>query len=242
MAAALALPDRRAGIRSRGVSQRRRGAIHGVERTRKLTRPRAERRPDGAGSLGSMQADGPSGPGDGYQQPLSEETYDLLTRMAERELKRRGGEAQAISASSLVHEAYGRLDKGDETWGSRSHFCAVAGVAMGQIFIDRIRKRDAVKRGGDRERVFIEIDHLHRDPRLIDSLLLAETLERLGQFDKHQLELVLLKVFSGLTMREIADALGCSKSKAEDEWRHARAWLRSELSPNASTGPDDSPS
>jgi DNA-directed RNA polymerase specialized sigma24 family protein len=38
-----------------------------------------------------------------------------------------------------------------------------------------------------------------------------------------------LRFFVGLSMPEIAEALGISLRTAEGDWTHARAWLRREL-------------
>ena len=48
-----------------------------------------------------------------------------------------------------------------------------------------------------------------------------------------QAHLVTLRLFGGLTVKEIADDLSVSESTIEKEWRRARAWLsaRLELSP-----------
>lgn len=60
-------------------------------------------------------------------------------------------------------------------------------------------------------------------------LALEEALRKLADADERQARVVELRYFGGLTMQEIAETLGLSKRTVEDEWTHARAWLRRRL-------------
>ena len=167
-------------------------------------------------------------PGPDYERPIAAETYAQLRAVAHRELRKRGGHG-SIQTTDLVHHAYDRLDRHAGQWESRAHFLAVAGKAMWQILVDHARERAAKKRGGDHHRVSVSMADLYTTPRSVDVLNLEETMTRLGSLDPVQGRLVELKIFAGLQMAEIADILAMSKSTAEAEWRHARAWLRKEL-------------
>ena len=62
---------------------------------------------------------------------------------------------QTLQPTALVHEAYLKLageDGGERRWNNRSHFLAAAAEAMRRILIDRARRKQAVKRGGDQVR------------------------------------------------------------------------------------------
>jgi DNA-directed RNA polymerase specialized sigma24 family protein len=48
-----------------------------------------------------------------------------------------------------------------------------------------------------------------------------------------------LRFFAGLTVEEVATALGLSKRTIEGEWTVARAWLRRELADVGDDQPDD---
>jgi len=170
----------------------------------------------------------PDRSGPDYELSLAEETYVQLRNVAHRQLRKRGGPA-SIQTTDLVHRAYDRLDRHAGQWESRAHFLAVAGKAMWQILVDHARERSAKKRGGDHHRVSVSIAELYATPRSVDVLNLEETMTRLGSLDAVQGRLVELKIFAGLQMAEIAEILAVSKSTAEAEWRHARAWLRKEL-------------
>ena len=63
----------------------------------------------------------------------------------------------------------------------------------------------------------------------LDLLTLDEALTRLAELDPRQARLVEYRFFGGMTIEEIADVLGVSKSTVDKEWRRVRAWLRAEL-------------
>src|SRR5438105_2181506 len=97
--------------------------------------------------------------------------YDELRRLAAARLaEERPG--QTLQATALVHEAYVRLVGGrPQDWNDRGHFVAAAAEAMRRILVDRARARRAAKRGGDGERVAVELDALagrYSDADLID--------------------------------------------------------------------------
>ena len=56
-----------------------------------------------------------------------------------------------------------------------------------------------------------------------------EALDRLAAQDPPKAELVKLRYFAGLTLREAAEVLGISEPTAKRYWTYARAWLFREL-------------
>jgi DNA-directed RNA polymerase specialized sigma24 family protein len=58
---------------------------------------------------------------------------------------------------------------------------------------------------------------------------LDEALARLAEQDSRKSELVKLRFFAGLTIRQAADALGIAESTADADWAYAKSWLRLEL-------------
>ena len=67
------------------------------------------------------------------------------------------------------------------------------------------------------------------EDRAIDLLALDEALTRLAALDRRQSELVELRFFAGLELREIAEILGIAERTVQADWVLARAWLRKEL-------------
>jgi RNA polymerase sigma factor (TIGR02999 family) len=100
---------------------------------------------------------------------------------------------------------------------------------MRRILIDQARRKESLKRGGDRQRQDIEqVDIAAPEPSL-DLLALDAALERFERLDPSKAELVKLRYFAGLTIRQAAAALGISATTADRHWAYARAWLHAEL-------------
>jgi RNA polymerase sigma factor (TIGR02999 family) len=158
--------------------------------------------------------------------------YDELRKLAAQKLAREAS-GHTLQATALVHEAYVRLvgPDADRHWDGRGHFFAAAAETMRRILVDRARARRAGKRGGDRERVPVELDRLaarYSDAELIDTDSALDGLER---EDAEAAGLVRLHVFGGLSVEEAGSVLGMSRATAYRNWSFARAWLRAALSP-----------
>jgi RNA polymerase sigma-70 factor, ECF subfamily len=65
---------------------------------------------------------------------------------------------------------------------------------------------------------------------------LDEALTRLAALDPRQARVVELRYFGGLSIGEVAEALGVSHATVEREWRSARLWLRRELEGGGGAG------
>jgi RNA polymerase sigma factor (TIGR02999 family) len=156
--------------------------------------------------------------------------YDELRKLAALKLARETP-GQTLEPTALVHEAYLRLVGTDEAqhWNSRGHFFGAAAEAMRRILVEIARQKASLKRGGDRDRMDV-IDSLlaGREPRE-DLVLLDAALTRLAETDKQAAELVQLRFFAGLPIREVADLMGISPRTANRLWVFARAWLHQEI-------------
>jgi RNA polymerase sigma-70 factor (ECF subfamily) len=134
-----------------------------------------------------------------------------------------------LQPTALVHEAYLRLiAHTSEPWNNRAHFMAVAATAMRQILTDYARRRATAKRGGDWGRISVDQVAMANATDL-DVLVLDELLTRLAELDARKHRMVELRFFGGLTVEEVAQVMGVSKSTVEAEWRATRAWLSAEL-------------
>jgi RNA polymerase sigma factor (TIGR02999 family) len=156
--------------------------------------------------------------------------YDELRRLAAGYL-RRERRGQTIQATALVHEAYLRLvAERAHDWKNRTHFLAIAALSMRQILVERARRRQAAKRGGDPERITLDDHLLASETAGVDVLALDEALGRLAVLDPQQARIVELRYFGGLTIEEIAETLDISPATVKRHWTLARAWLKRELS------------
>ena len=154
--------------------------------------------------------------------------YDELRRLATRSMKRERPD-HTLQPTALVHEAYLRLVKADVSWQDRTHFMSVAARVMRRILVEHARARKARKRGGDDTRVTLSAPIEAAQPDLVDVLLLDEALDRLQAYDARQAQVVELSYFGGMTYPEVGATLGISEASVHRSLRHARAWLRREL-------------
>jgi RNA polymerase sigma factor (TIGR02999 family) len=140
---------------------------------------------------------------------------------------------QTLSATGLVHEAYLRLVDVQQAqhWNSRGHFFAAAAEAMRRILVERARRKQRLKRGGDHKRVEFSEKALAADEREQLVLSVDESLSALAEQNVQAAELVKLRFFAGLTLAEAAAALDVSPRTADRLWAYARAWLHQELQP-----------
>ena len=156
--------------------------------------------------------------------------YGELRQLAERHFRkeRRG---HTLQPTAVVHEAYFRLiDQTRVTWKNRGHFLAIASQAMRRILIDHARGRGAEKRGGEVEKVTLDVAIASPEPsREVDILALDEALDRLKALDGTQALIVELRFFGGLTIEETADVMETSPSSIKRDFRSAKAWLFREL-------------
>jgi RNA polymerase sigma factor (TIGR02999 family) len=155
--------------------------------------------------------------------------YDELHRIAHRALAARRG-AATLRTTGLVHEAYLKLiDRSRIEVEDRGHFLALAATAMRHIVIDRARKRQAQKRGGDRRRVPLDEDVVWSETRASDLIELDEALGRLERFDERLSRVVECRFFAGLSVEETALAMRLAPRSVNRAWRKAKAWLYREM-------------
>ncbi len=153
--------------------------------------------------------------------------YDELRALAAARMAAESP-AHTLDATALVHEAYLRL-VGDEKFDGRGHFFAAAAEAMRRVLVNHARDRDRLKRGGGRVRLELldRAGGVAEDPDLV--LSLDELLGRLRAEDAAAAGVAELHLFAGLSVEEVAAALGVSRAAAYRNWKYARAWLRESL-------------
>jgi RNA polymerase sigma factor (TIGR02999 family) len=189
-------------------------------------------------------------PWDQSDRAIQAFVYERLHALAHGQLKAGMRFAQT---TSLVHEAYLRMSpnraperakaslaKHDSTPQceidanhssvDRSHFFAIAATVMRQILVDRARATHAMKRGAGAILSPLSMAHdgiNSDDPAAL--LQIDAALECVRQVDARLATLVELKVFGGLDVPELTDALDISERSVKRYWRQARALLIAEF-------------
>ena len=153
--------------------------------------------------------------------------YNELRRLARSKISNQMP-GQTLQGTALVHEAYLKLANSKcDQWNSKGHFFAAAAESMRRIIIDNYRRKGRLKRGGDQERVDIDVVDIAAPGGGNEDQLLAinEALDQLEAVNEESAQLVKLRFFGGLTLLEAAQALEISERTAKRRWAYARAWL-----------------
>ena len=138
-----------------------------------------------------------------------------------------------LQATALVSEVFLRLSKQSPSHltDRKAFFCTVA-RAMKQIRIEQARRRNAIKRGGDRIRVPLELaigglaHETEPDDRM---LLLDQALTQLAELFPQHHDLTLLLYCGGLDTEQAGQVLGIARRTAQRDWKFARAFLRAQM-------------
>lgn len=161
--------------------------------------------------------------------------YQELRQVARAHRRRWRGD-ETIGTTALIHEVYLKLIGQEQVEArSRAHFLAIAGKAMRHVLSNYARARRTRKRGGDQQRVPLEVlealpgtgamsdDHADTVAALEAALSgLEEANERLSR-------VVECRFFGGMSIADTAEVLGTSPATVKRDWLLARAWLQREL-------------
>jgi RNA polymerase sigma factor (TIGR02999 family) len=157
--------------------------------------------------------------------------YAELHRLAERQL--RGTSGVPISPTTLLHETYLNLARGQAAFPDRDRFLCYAAHAMRGLLVDFARARGAQRRGGQFYITGLDTsDEEHPNPADRDGPALealAGALEDLAVHDRRLAEVVELKYFGGLSLVEIAALRGVSDRTVQRDWDKARMFLQYHL-------------
>lgn len=157
---------------------------------------------------------------------MVEEVYADLHRIAEGYVRHE--RAKSVQATDLIHEAYLRLARdASPRWENRSHFLAIAAIAMRRLLVERARARGAAKRGGAQVQVTLDETLLAGEgvTSAIDLIALDRALDELAALDPDQARIVELRYFGGLSVEETAEAINSSPATVKRHWTMARAFL-----------------
>jgi len=154
--------------------------------------------------------------------------YTELRNIARNHLR---GErpGHTLQSAALVHEVYLRLlDQKPFEAENRAHFLAVASRLMRQILVDYARSHAAAKRGADLQVDFNTALVVSKE-RSAELVALDDALNQLSRIDEQQGRIVEMRFFGGLTIEQIGEVLGISRSTVKREWNVAKAWLTRQM-------------
>jgi RNA polymerase sigma factor (TIGR02999 family) len=172
------------------------------------------------------------------QAAKERQALDQLFSLAYEELRRlassvkRGDPSNTLSATALVNEAWLKLAKQPGiAAASRLHFKRIAARAMRQLLVEAARRRNAHKRGGDGEVIFVSFDDsLDGAVTPQENMLALDTaLTELARLEPRQAQIVESRFFGGLEVSEISSLIGVSEATILRDWRAAKAWLGQSL-------------
>ena len=186
---------------------------------------------DGADSVALLlrqaQAADPTTPG-----LLFATLYSELHRLARREAGRYGRGA-VLGTTTLLHEAYLEMSQREGlVFPDRARFLSYAARAMRRLVIDRVRERNAQKRGGGLHITSLDTNAADacEQPAFLHDI--GGALDELAALEPELATVVDLKFFCGFTMAEIA-ALHCvSERTVQRQWEKARVLLFRALRPD----------
>lgn len=156
--------------------------------------------------------------------------YDELRRIARRRMAelRPGG---TLAPTDLVNEVLLRLlqSGGEQRYAGPDHLVRVAAQAMHNVLVDGARRRVAVKRGGgELKRVDLDDDLPIAAPA--DNMLrFDEVCEAVRLKSPDDYELILLRIYAGLSTAEIAAQRRQSERTIDRRWRFIKAVLHRSL-------------
>lgn len=106
----------------------------------------------------------------------------------------------------------------------------MAAQAMRRILVDHARSRASVKRGGRIH--LVELEQAITTPEKQAAVLVAldDALRDLADVDPRKASIVDMRYFGGMSVEDMAEALGVSPVTVMRDWSTAKAWLLRALS------------
>ncbi len=158
--------------------------------------------------------------------------YNQLKILA-RGVKHQHKKNLTLNTTSLVHEAYLKLEKGSKfNINGTRHFYQLAAQAMRQILVDNARAKLAKKRSKNdsdqtEEEYFLEINNQVTSAEEVVEI--DKALEDLEKLDTQLAQIVTYHFYGGYTFVQIAEMLDISERTTLRYWEKARAYIYSQL-------------
>ncbi|MBK9384853.1 MAG: hypothetical protein IPN34_08570 [Planctomycetes bacterium] len=168
-----------------------------------------------------------------------ENLYEELRRFAECLRTENRNLMPSIGKTDLTNLAFEKLvrEEANRRMQGRSELAEKDSAAFKSCFarachdvlVDRLRRRLAAKRGGERRREELAEDSKVAPDRELELCGFLDELRLLGEQREELARIVELHLFGAMTLDEIAAEVGFSPSKVSRELRFARAWMRQRM-------------
>lgn len=162
----------------------------------------------------------------------SETARDELFQMIQRELEKiasyllkRENQPISIVTGDLVNEAIVKLLQSETLQiNDRAHVLALAARVMRHVLVDAARRKSAQKR----EVGLVALTTgLPEDRGMFFEMQSMETaLVRLAAIAPERAQIVELRYYAGMSVEEVAEAIGVSSATVKRSWASTRLWLK----------------
>ncbi len=151
--------------------------------------------------------------------------YQELKMIAAHQRRAQGKGSDMLNTTAVVNEAWIRLHDHGQHYNNRSHFFAVAAMAMRQLIIDEARKHMRKKRGEGFKHITFCENLKGVEDQAAWLITLDQALNELEKYKPRLLNVFQLRFFAGLTEQEIADVLETSPPTVRRDWAKAKVML-----------------
>lgn len=154
--------------------------------------------------------------------------YGELRRMAAHYFQNERGD-HTLQPTALVHELYLRWSAHPpKNITNRAQFFGAASRAMRQLLIEYARRHGAQMRGGQWQKIALD-DFDAPGPEVPDYEAIDRALCAFEKQDPRGAQIAELRIFGGLSSREIAETLDMGESTVRQEWTRAKEWIEEKL-------------
>ncbi len=154
--------------------------------------------------------------------------YPDLKQIAAALRRKQFNAGETMNTTSLVNEAWLKLNRYGVHATNRKHFFCIAAQAMRQILMDAARAKNSLKRKGQHESLD---DHQLSDQTTADWLLqLDAVIDAIADYNPRTQEVFQLKYFLGMKNTEVAALLEVNVRTVKRDWAGVKQVIKQALS------------
>ena len=154
--------------------------------------------------------------------------YDELKMIAAGLRHKQFDVSKTINTTSLVNEAWLKLNKYGIKAESRKHFFCIVSKAMRQILMNSAKQKLTNKRNA--QIVTFDDSSLRSESEAQWMITLDEIINSIEDYNKRMAQVFELKYFLGFSEEEICETLSISKRSVSRDWLSAKTIIKKVLS------------